>query len=360
MEKRSLEIPGRWTEERIHSWYARQDWLIGCNYIPSTAINQLEMWQAETYDPATIRRELAWASRIGFNTIRVFLHDLLWYYDARGLMERMDDFLSIASGCGIRVMFVIFDGVWDPHPENGVREPVPFLHNSGWLQSPGANILSDPEKHYALEDYVKGILRAFADDRRVAIWDLFNEPDNLNATSYLLKEPINKAEASMRLLERTFIWARDVDPSQPLTAGLWYGDWSHPETMKAMDRFMVMNSDLISFHNYDDPAEMEKRIQYLGRFNRPLVCTEYMARTFNNTFQNILPIFRKYNVGGYNWGFVDGKTQTSCPWDSWIMPYEREPPVWFHDIFHTDGTPYRSEEVDFIMTMTGVNKVSVL
>jgi hypothetical protein len=160
----------------------------------------------------------------------------------------------------------------------------------------------------------------------------------------------------MLLLRKSFKWAREVNPSQPLTAGLWYGDWSDEETMKAMDRFMVLNSDLISFHNYDGPAEMERRIQYLKQFNRPLICTEYMARTFESTFQNILPIFKKYQVGGYNWGFVDGRSQTSCPWDSWLMTYEKEPDLWFHDILRRDGTPYLQEEVNFIMQITGVTK----
>jgi hypothetical protein len=341
-------IPARWSEERIAKWYAERGWLVGCNFVPSTAISQVEMWHSDTFDPETIRRELGWAARIGFNTVRVFLHDLVWKHDRDGLMQRIDQFLSICHENGIGVMMVIFDAVWDPNPQYTIRPPKPFVHNSGWLQSPGATILQDFDQQDELEPYVKDVISTFRHDNRIVIWDLFNEPDNLNPTSYLAFEPANKSEFSMRLLQNTFRWAREVNPDQPLTAGLWWGDWSDFDTMKAMDRFMILHSDLITFHNYDGPAEMEVRISFLKKYNRPVVCTEYMARTFNNTFQSILPIFKKHNVGGYNWGFVDGKSQTCCPWDSWLTPYHKEPELWFHDVFRRDGTPYREEEVNFI------------
>ncbi len=97
---------------------------------------------------------------------------------------------------------------------------------------------------------------------------------------------------------------------------------------------------------------MERRLKSLMRFNRPLLCTEYMARPFGCTFQEILPLFKKYNVGAYNWGLVAGKSQTHCPWDSWDMAYENEPEVWFHDIFRTNGEPYDKSEIAFIKQTT--------
>jgi hypothetical protein len=348
----------RWSKERVQKWYEERPWLTGCNYIPSTAINQVEMWHAETFDEQTIRREMGWAAGLGFNTVRVFLHDLLWNHDPQGFLTRMDKFLDICRENGIGVMFVIFDGVWDPNPEFGKREPKKWVHNSGWLQSPGAEVLKDIHRHDELEDYVKSVIRTFATDSRVILWDLFNEPDNLNPTSYLSLEPANKSELSMLLLRKSFSWAREINPSQPLTAGLWHGDWSDFETMKAMDRFMIAESDVISFHNYDGPEEMERRIRFLKQYDRPVICTEYMARTFNSTFQNILPLFKKYQVGGYNWGFVDGRSQTSCPWDSWLTCYESEPELWFHDIFRGDGSAYREDEVAFIRQITSVKKAA--
>jgi endo-1,4-beta-mannosidase len=181
----TLVAAERWTAEKANAWYDRQPWLVGCNFAPSTAINQLEMWQADTFDPKTIDRELGWAESLGFTSIRVFLHDLLWQQDSQGLLSRMDQFLAIADRHHIGVMFVIFDGVWDPHPQVGKqRAPKPHVHNSGWVQSPGAAILKDPALYDSLKPYVQGVLRRFKDDPRIQMWDLFNEPDNLNASAY--------------------------------------------------------------------------------------------------------------------------------------------------------------------------------
>jgi hypothetical protein len=337
----------QWSPEKANQWYAEQGWLLGCNYAPSSAVNQLEMWDAETFDPVTIDRELGWAQSLGFNTIRVFLHDLLWKQDSQGLLQRMETFLNIADSHGIGVMFVLFDSVWNPFPEPGKREYKIGVHNSGWLQSPGLEILKDPSRHGELEGYVKGVISHFANDKRVQVWDLFNEPCNTNDASYGAHEPSNKADLALALLKKVFQWAREITPSQPLTSGVWIGEWSEMK-IKELDRFMLENSDVITFHNYESPVEMERRIKKLQRYDRPILCTEYMARGFNNTFESILPIFEKYNVSGYSWGLVAGKTQTSYPWDSWSVTYDGEPALWFHDIFHKDGTPYREEEVVYL------------
>lgn len=338
----------RWSAEKARDWYEQRGGLFGCNYAPSSAVNQLEMWEAETFDPATIDRELGWAAGLGFNSIRVFLHNLLWEHDAAGLLARMEKFLSIADSHGIGVMFVLFDSVWNPFPEKGKREYKIGVHNSGWLQSPGLEILKDSKRHDSLEGYVKGVISHFRDDARIDVWDLFNEPCNRNVASYGGHEPENKAELSLMLLRKVFAWAREVNPGQPLTSGVWIGEWCE-EKMKALDRFMLESSDVITFHNYESPEEMERRILQLQRFNRPILCTEYMARGLNNTFENILPVFRKYDVGGYNWGLVAGKTQTNYAWDSWSVNYAGEPNLWFHDIFYEDGRPYREEEVNFLI-----------
>jgi hypothetical protein len=87
----------RWTEKQANDWYAEQPWLVGSNYIPATAINQLEMWQADSFDPQRIDLVLGWAESIGLNTMRVFLHNLLWQQDATGFQKRIDTFLSIAA-----------------------------------------------------------------------------------------------------------------------------------------------------------------------------------------------------------------------------------------------------------------------
>ncbi len=346
--------PGPWPPERARAWAREHPWLVGCNYIPSTAINQLEMWQAETFDPATIDRELGWAEGLGFNSIRVFLHDLLWEQDAPGFLARMDRFLAIADRHRIGVVFVLFDAVWDPAPQLGrQRAPKPGLHNSGWVQSPGARVLADPARHDALKPYVAGVVGRFRADRRIHAWDLFNEPDNPNRSSYGRLEPAGKPELALALLRKTFAWARDAGPAQPLTAGVWQGQLTDPDKLSPINRYMLTQSDVISFHNYRPLDQMKRDVEALERYGRPLLCTEYMARPAGSTFDPILPYLKEQRVGAYNWGFVAGKSQTIYPWDSWQKPYAAEPPVWFHDIFRPDGTPYSAAEVAFIRRVTG-------
>lgn len=339
----------RWTVDKSNDWYKQYDWLTGCNYTPAYAINQLEMWQAETFDTTAINKELSWAHDLGFNMMRVFLHDILWKDDAKGLKKRMNQFLAIASRYNIKIMFVLFDSCWDPYPKSGKqKQPTPFTHNSGWVQSPGRKLLENMDHVGYLKKYVYDILKSFGNDKRVLAWDLVNEGDNLTGPSYERVESPLKAELGYHLLKSVFNWAKKVNPSQPLTAAPWLGNWSDTSKMKPFDKLCFYNSDIITFHNYDSAEEFAKRISWTKVFNRPVICTEYMARPMGNTFQQILPLCKKNNVGACNWGFVDGKIQTKYPWDSWTKIYTEEPTVWFHDILHNDGTPYIEEEVEFL------------
>ncbi|MFC3199070.1 endo-1,4-beta-xylanase [Parapedobacter deserti] len=342
-----------WTAEEANAWQAEQGWLVGPNYNPATAINQLEMWQEDTFDPETIDKELGWAADLGMNTARVYLHDLPYEQDSAGFIARIDQFLDLADKHGIRPLLVFFDSCWDPFPVAGKqREPKPHVHNSGWVQSPGQHALKDSTQYPRLERYVKGVVSHFADDERILGWDVWNEPDNMTGPSYEAVEIKDKVAYVLPLLEQSFEWARSANPSQPLTSGIWVGDWSTHEGLKPIEKLQIEQSDIISFHNYDTPEDFEKRIQQLQRYGKPLWCTEYMARPNGSTFEGFLPIAKKYNVAMFNWGFVDGKTQTIYPWDSWTKTYTAEPPLWFHDIFRGDGTPYKQEEVELIKSLT--------
>jgi len=350
---RATRVRTQWTRERARAWSDSTGWLVGSNYAPRTAINQLEMWQAATFDPTTIDRELGWAEQLGFNTMRVFLHHLLWQQDSAGFLGRLDQFLTIAERHRIRPMFVLFDAVWDPLPHLGPqRAPVPFLHNSGWVQSPGATILADTARFDELRGYVQGVVGRFANDRRVVAWDLFNEPDNINRPAYIAYEAPDKPARSLILLRKTFAWAREMNPRQPLTAAPWKGDWIDVNRMAPITAFMLDNSDVITFHSYDEPRTVERLVSALERYGRPIICSEYMARPRGSTFRAILPIFKRRRVGAINWGFVSGKTQTIYPWDSWTRQYTAEPAVWFHDIYRADGKPFDAREVAFIQSMT--------
>lgn len=348
------ELAHRWPVSKAQEWMDKNGWLVGCNYIPGNAINQLEMWQEDSFSPELIDKELAMAASVGFNTIRVFLHTLLWQENAEGFLNRIDLFLSIAHKHGIKTMLVLFDSVWDPFPKLG-KQPQPKLnvHNSGWVQCPGYDILNDPMRYDELRDYVQGIVSRFKNDERILIWDLFNEPDNMNLTSYKDDDySHHKAELSMLLLKKTINWVRVINPDQPITMAPWKEDWSSDDVLTALDNYMFTHSDIISFHCYEDKSDMLKRIKALQRFDRPMLCTEYMARPFKNTFQEILPILKEHNIGAYNWGLVEGKTQTHCPWDSWDKKYDAEPELWFHDIFRKNGEPYIAEEIEFLKEIT--------
>lgn len=325
-----------WTKTQAKQWYARQGWLRGCDFIPSTAINQLEMWQSESFDTATISKELGYAQSIGLNCMRVFLHHLAWQQDPEGFLTRMDQYLVIADRRHIKTIFVFFDDCWNESYHAGPQpDPKPGIHNSGWLRDPGKLLYDDASLIQVLEKYVKAVLENFKNDNRILLWDLYNEPGNSNYR--------NK---SMTLLKDIFKWSRQINPMQPLSAGVWSPD------LRDLNIYQLEASDVITYHNYEDEKAHLQAIDSLRKFGRPLICTEYMARLRNSTFFNIMPMLKKENVGAINWGLVSGKTNTMYAWDT-PMPDGAEPKVWFHDIFRPDGRPYSQQEIDFIKSLTG-------
>jgi hypothetical protein len=351
----SQDPSGRWSEAQANEWSAKQPWPVGADYIPRDAINQLEMWQAATFNPQQIDQELGWAQAIGMNTMRVFLHDLLWQQDPAGFQQRMNTFLAIADKHKIRPVFVLFDSCWEPEPKLGPQHPpIPGVHNSGWVQGPGMTALADPTQYPRLEAYVKGVVGAYANDPRILAWDLWNEPDNGDDESYdKPQKEKGKNGLVAELLPQVFAWARSQHPIQPLTSGVFYGDWNDLSKLKPVQKIQLGESDILSFHNYSWPEEFEKHIVQLQTYHRPIFCTEYMARSAGSTFDTILPVAMKYRVAAINWGLVNGKTQTNLPWDSWQRPYVLEKPtLWFHDVFYPDGKPYRQHEVDQIRQLT--------
>jgi Cellulase (glycosyl hydrolase family 5) len=343
----------RWSEQKANAWYSQQPWLVGVNYIPSNAINQLEMFQSATFDPAINDRELGLAESIGMNTARVFLQDQLWEQDPEGFKKRLDTFLGIAARHHIRPLLVLFDSCWETNPRLGPQHPpIPGIHNSGWVQSPGKERLLNPADEPELKAYVVGVVGAFAKDDRILGWDVWNEPDNGGGD--VANDVPTKVKRVNELLPKAFLWARSANPTQPLTSGVWMGDWTDPAKESATTKIQLAESDIISFHNYGWPEEFEQRIKELQRLGRPIVCTEYMARGAGSTFDGSLPIAKRYHVAAINWGLVAGKTQTYLPWDSWQRPYVlSQPTVWFHEVFRNDGTPYRQHEVDLIRELTG-------
>ena len=350
---RAAAEAGRWPADRAHSWYQAQGWLVGANYITSTAINQLEMFQPGTYDPRRIDAELGVARSYGFNAARVFLHDQLWTQDQQGFQSRLAQFVGIAARHGIKPLFVLFDSCWDPLPRPGrQRPPRPGVHNSGWVQSPGAEHLEDARYRGVLQAYVTGVMGQFRNDKRVLGWDLWNEPDNPSRV-YRKVESKDKVERVAELLPQVFQWARSVDPGQPLTSGVWQGNWADAGQRSAISAIQLDNSDVITFHCYGKPADFENRLAELAPLGRPILCTEYLARSLGSTVEGILPIAKQHNVGALNWGLVAGKTQTYLPWDSWDHPYTTVPKTWFADLLQPDGRPFRDSEMQTMRGLAG-------
>ena len=347
----------RWSEGEARQWKARLPWLVGCNFTPAYAINPIEMWAADTFDAVAIDRELGWAADLGMNTARVYLHNVPWAEDREGFLVRVQTYLDIAHSHGIHTMLVLFDSCWHPEPMPGRQpDPRPGVHNSGWVQCPGVSTLMDVERHNALRDYVRDIVGEFAFDPRVLAWDIWNEPDNDLDVSACKPDELNaKAALVLPLLREAFNWARGMNPIQPLTSGIWLGDWSSEGTMTEIQIAQCNLSDIISFHNYAPGPDFAKRIGWLRRYNRPLICSEFMARPTGSTFEDILPIAQAEDVGAICWGLVAGRSQTQYSWSSWKQP-DAADAEWFHDVLHPDGTPYDAAEAAFISEMATLHR----
>ena len=335
----------RWSVEQAWQWMEMIGWPVGCNYVPSYAINQFEFWQPETFAPDLIDKELGMAAGLGFNTVRIYLHERLWYADKEDFKRRIDRFLEIADSHGIKTVVTFFTNGGDHNREfsfGDQPEPIPGVHSSAWIPSPGKEVIDDPSKWPALKKYVQDILRTYSDDRRILYWNLCNEPENFKGGCDVSD-----------FMPQVYEWAWEVRPSQPLSSPVWQRPGIHGvQTKLDLVAFVCNHSDIVTFHCYSSPEEVETMIGMLKRFRRPMVCQEYLARTYGNTFETVLPILKKAGVGAINWGLVNGKCQFHIPWG--YKADDPEPEIWFHDIFRKDGTPYDPREIAFIRSMTAV------
>ncbi|GMN89594.1 cellulase family glycosylhydrolase [Francisella sciaenopsi] len=348
----------KWSEKKANDWFNQFPWLIGFNYLPRTAVNWTEMWQKETFDLQTIEQELCWAAKYGYNTLRTNLPFIVWQDDRNGLIERINQFLNIASKNKILVMLCPFDdcGFSGEEPYFGKqKDPIPGLHNSQAAASPGRKTVMDKSKWTELEKYIKDIISNFKSDERIFIWDLYNEPGNTMVFTLEGDKPVSSdlENFSLELMKLTFKWAREINPIQPLTVGGWhvpvlenaeYNDiLVHPIDIKAMEL-----SDVISFHAYCVMDRMEMVLDIVKKYNRPMFCTEWLARHVKSCFETHLPFFRKNKIVPYQWGLVEGKTQTTYPWPIVVKNdpnYRRMP---FHDVLDKNGEPFFSSEMDLI------------
>ncbi len=329
-----------WTAKRAWDWYHRHAIPVGFNYVPSTAVNSTECWQEATFDRPTIERELSWAEKWTYNSIRIFLPYLVWAQDRVGFMARFEWLLETAKRHRLTVVPVLFDDCafagLQPYlgPQN---PPTPRTHNSGWTPSPGTAVQFDPAKLEQLKAYVKEVIGTFRKDRRILFWDLYNEPGNNDLGS-----------RSLFLLDSAFDWAREIKPTQPITAGVW-GATNGAALQDTLfnDIRCLEKSDIVTFHHYGNVEGSRQLVESLKTLGYPVICTEWMARVhFDCRIDNVFPYYFSESVGSFHWGLVNGKTQTHIPW-GWKQE-AGEPECWFHDVIRIDGTPYDAREQSII------------
>jgi hypothetical protein len=331
----------RWSEEKANNWYKSFKWLNGINYIPSDAINYTAMWDKTSFNPVLIDKELAIAQSIGLNCVRVVLQYAVYADDPQYFLHTLDRFLEICDAHGIKVMPCFFDdcafGI-NKDPVIGKQvEPLEGWYAWAWSPSPGHTMVIDQRLHPLLEKYVKDVMLKFKNDTRIFIWDLYNEPGH--GDLYFRSIPLVKS---------VFVWAREINPVQPLTMGLYNKD-------KELHEIILTNSDIISFHNYDSKEAIAKKIQELRKYNRPLICSEWMNRQKQSTVEDVMPVLKQENVGSMLWGLVNGKTQTHLPgsFRPEKLPYTG---VWRHDLYHSDFKPYNVEEIELIKKLNDISQ----
>ena len=335
----------KWSEEEANEWYAAQPWPVGCVYMPSYAGTPVEIWGKEYFQPDVVDRELALAEDLGFNAIRLFLCDIVWQEDPKGFMDRLEKTMQLADKHGMRILMTFFtNGGTIKNPYTGPQpQPVPGVHNSVWMSSPGRDVVNNPEKWPVIERYLKQVMKRYKYDPRILAWCLYNEPEN------------TKGFDTLPFLKEVYRWARKVNPSQPLTSPIialpTWGSYN-----KDISDFVLENSDIISFHCYNALRDCIRFHEYCKPYNRPILCSEWMARTRGSDYPSILPYFKENKIGCFSYGLVNGKQQCQYPWNTMEngqpIPFPEEPDLWFHDLFRPDHTPYSEEEIRFIKEMT--------
>lgn len=330
------DVPGiQWPKEKAWEWYDANPWYCGVNYIPAYALNYTAMWDKTTFNAKAIDKELALMSETGMNCVRVVLQYAVWEDDAKYFKRVFKKFLALCDKHNLKVMPIFFDdcvfGV-NTDPKIGDQgEPLKGWYAWAWSPSPGRSMVYDERTHYKLEKFVKDIMTTFRDDNRIMLWDLYNEPS-----------------ASWTLLRSVFRWAREVNPAQPISSGMWNGD-------AALDTFLAENSDIITFHCYSNREGTRSTIERINAYGRPVICTEWMNRVQDSRIENCLDLFVESNDGCILWGLVNGKTQTELPWGYRPEMGEYTGP-WQHDLYHGDHTPYDRHEIELLrQAITKVN-----
>ena len=256
--------------------------------------------------------------------------------DPNYFLNTLDKFMTICAKHKIKFMPALFDdcsfGITSDPKVGKQPEPLKGWYAWAWSPSPGHSMVTDTTTYPKLEKYVTAVIARFKNDPRILLWDLYNEPTNggLGSTTF-------------PLLKRVVAAARKVAPDQPISVDVWNND-------KRLNDIVLASSDVITFHNYGNKNDLQKHINELKKYNRPLICTEWMNRPNRSVISDNLPVFYNEKVGCMLWGLVNGKDQTELPWGH--RPGDPPPAVWQHDLYKGDFSPYHQPEIDSIRMYT--------
>ena len=366
-----------WPKEKAWEWYNAQPWMRGCNYMPASAANRVDQWQEMGSEErfAEMETELKLAQSIGFNTMRIIIeeqgfavwcaeHDgfmfAVWCAEHDGFMARLERMLALLDKYGMRMILVLGNDCSRPKeiwsfPKTG-PQPCDWGYHGGRKRSqhgsfPGAvgyTCVDDPELREKFFAMCEEVMTKYRTDRRIAFWNIWNEPGNGNR-----RKPEHVA-----LIRRLFELAWKIDPVQPLAADVWAGHYGmSPKDANKSQVLAGELSDIISYHCYGDYEAQVRILSKLKRhYGRPLVNTEWLARIKHNDVFTAYPLYFIEGVGCTCWGFVAGKYQTYEPWESmWRQVEDGKPEAekydftkWFHDLYRPSLRPYDPKEIGLI------------
>lgn len=356
----------KWTCEKAWKWQGEKPWIVGCNFVPADCINAIEIWQEEGFDGVlrAAECEIRLAAEIGMNSVRMILPFHVWKYQRKGFLERLERMLAMLDGHGVTLVPIFFDdcgrGPVECYSEkvHFGRQPEPVKGCHGGYApvkkmdsiNPTYSYVDEPGNWPDMERFVRDVVSAHRTDERILMWDIWNEPGNSGGNG------AGNVGKSMGIMEKVFAWTRQEDPVQPLTAGCWdfYGDYFRDGgcgEFTEIEKKALELSDVISWHYYGNYEKSCMLIGKLKEYRRPLFITEWLHRPFGNYVEEMLPLFKKEKIGCYNWGLVNGKTQTHEPWD-WILDMDLDFGRWQHDLFYSDHTPYSEQEINLFKELT--------
>lgn len=339
---------GQWTPEQAWEWYNTQPWIRGFNGYPSNCVNRIAMWQKYNHEEVAkqIDYEFGLAEELGFNAVRCFIQFEPWYYEHDSFMANLEEYFTMADAHGIRVMLVLGNDCTvaksrfkpavfgEQKIDWGYHSGIKGGQHAGDYTEAGYQLLDDPEIGPKYFDMVDEFAKKYGQDDRLQIWDIWNEYGNSHRGKMSLPALLQFADI-----------LRSNRVKQPITAG----PLNTPELRDPCHEL----SDIISFHYYGPNEGVIPMIEELReRWERPLLNTEWLNRIGRNTVDYQFPLYYLERIGSYNWGLIQGYSQTFEPWGGYYIRQskgeELDLTLWQHDLYRFNGLPYIPAETKLI------------